>query len=205
MCNDYRLEVDIASIAEDFSNLKIKIKTPEGTPNVAAREDIKISDTAPIVRSVEGERGVGELVNRRWSWPGQGGKPVYNFVSDNREFTSGRCLIVADGFYEFTEPQPGEKRKTKWLFTLQDHDWFCIAGIWRSHPQVGEAFTMLTTEPGEDVKPFHRRQIIPLRRDRWADWLDPDVPAADVLQVLPKGSLTATQVFPSLSAEPALL
>ena len=37
MCNDYRLEVDIASIMEDFDDLQIKIATPEGTPNVAAR------------------------------------------------------------------------------------------------------------------------------------------------------------------------
>lgn len=198
MCNNYRLEVDIASIAEDFSDLKIKIKMPEGTPNVAAREDITISDTAPIVRRVEGERGAGELVNRRWSWPGRNG-PVYNFVSENREFASGRCLILADGFYEFTAPQPGEKRKTKWLFTLKDHDWFCIAGILRSHPQVGEAFAMLTTEPGEDMKPYHHRQIVPLTRHQWADWLDPTVPAADLLKALPKGSLTVTQVFPQLA------
>jgi putative SOS response-associated peptidase YedK len=203
VCNDYRLEVDIASIAEDFDNLKIKISMPEGTPNVPAREDIKISDTAPIVRSVEGERGAGELVNRKWSWPGQGGRPVYNFRSEGREFTSGRCLILADGFYEFTDPHPGQKRKTKWLFTRNDHDWFCIAGIWRSHPQAGEAFTMLTMEPGEDVRPYHHRQIIPLKRDRWADWLDPSVPASDVLTALPKGTLTVTRVFPP--SEPALL
>jgi putative SOS response-associated peptidase YedK len=54
MCNDYRLEVDIASIMEDFDELEIVIDTPEGTPNVAAREDIKITDIAPIVASVEG-------------------------------------------------------------------------------------------------------------------------------------------------------
>lgn len=106
---------------------------------------------------------------------------------------------------EFTDPLPGQKRKTKWLFTLNEHPWFCIAGIWRSHPQAGEAFTMLTTEPGEDIKPYHHRQIIPLARDQWANWLDPDVPAAEVLQALPKGSLTVTRVFPPLSAEPALL
>ena len=99
MCNDYRLEVDIASIAEDFEGLKIKIKMPEGKPNVPAREDIKITDVAPIVRSIEGERGSGELVNRRWSWPGAKGKPVYNFRSEGREFSSNRCLILADGFY----------------------------------------------------------------------------------------------------------
>ncbi len=195
MCNDYRLEVDIASIVEDFDNLKIKIRMPEGTPNVAAREDIRISEVAPIVRGAD-ERGAGELVNRRWSWPGQNGKPVYNFRSEGREFTSHRCLILADGFYEFTAPQPGHKRKTKWLFTLKDHRWFGIAGIWRAHPELGEAFTMLTMEPGEDVAPYHHRQIIPLTRDRWADWLDPSVPARDILTALPKGSLPVTQVYP---------
>lgn len=205
MCNDYRLEVDIASIAEDFDDLKIKITMPEGTPNVAAREDIKMTDVAPIVRSAESERRAGELVNRRWSWPGQGGKPVYNFRSEGREFTSHRCLILADGFYEFTKPDdPKQKRQNKFLFTLRDHRWFCIAGIWRASP-TGEAFTMLTIEPGEDVAPYHHRQIIPLTRDLWADWLDPSVPAGEVLRALPKGSLDVTQVYPPPVAQTALL
>lgn len=205
MCNDYRLEVDIASIVDDFDDLKIKITTPEGRPNVPAREDIKISDSAPIVRSVEGERGLGELVNRRWSWPGPGGKPVYNFRSEGREFTSGRCLILADGFYEFTRPEePGQKRKTKWLFTRRDHPWFCIAGIWRDS-QAGEALTMLTMDAGEDVAPYHHRQIVPLSRDRWADWLDPGVPAQEVLRYLPKGSLPAARMFPPPPVQAAML
>lgn len=206
MCNDYRLEIDIASVIDDFENLSIKIGMPEGTPNVPVRADIKISDTAPIIRSVEGERGAGELVNRRWSWPGQGGRPVYNFRSEGRDFNAGRCLIIADGFYEFGAPiEPGQKRKTKWLFEMEGHDWFCIAGIWRSHPEVGEAWTMLTTEPGEDIAPYHKRQIIPLARDRWADWLDPNVPAHEVLKVLPKGSLSVSRVYPPAVAQAALL
>jgi len=204
MCNDYRLEVDIASIAQDFDDLKIKIKMPEGTPNVEAREDIKISDIAPIVRSGD-VRGAGELVNRRWSWAGQGGKPVYNFRSEGREFTSNRCLILADGFYEFTKPDdPKQKRKTKWLFTMRDHSWFCIAGIWRATPE-GEAFTMLTMEPGDDIRPYHSRQIIPLTRDQWSDWLDPSVPAHEVLRVLPKGSLPVVQVYPEVAARSQML
>ena len=195
MCNDYKLEVDIASIAEDFENLTIRIAMPEGTPNVPAREDIRISDMAPIVRGLDGARGAGELVNRRWSWPGPTGKPVYNFRSEGREFGSGRCLIVADGFYEFTTPEdPKKKRKDKWLFTKKGEPLFCIAGIWRPHPQVGEAFTMLTLEPGPDVAPYHDRQIAVLDRDQWADWLDPSIPAWDVLRTLPAGSLEVVQV-----------
>ena len=203
MCNDYRLEVDVASIMEDFDDLKIKIKMPEGAPNVPAREDIRMTDVAPIVRSAEGEQGTGELVNRRWSWPGPTGKPVYNFRSEGRQFTSNRCLILADGFYEFTDPKiPKQKRLDKWLFTMRDHPWFCIAGIWRASDKVGEAFTMLTMDAGEDVAPYHHRQIIPLARDQWADWLNPEIPASDVLKHLPAGSLIPTQVYPSPSARP---
>lgn len=205
MCNDYRLEVPIASIAGDFEELKIRIRMPEGTPNVAAREDIKITDMSPIVRGVDGERGAGELVNRRWSWPSPQGKPVYNFRVEGRDFTSHRCLIVADGFYEFTDPaDPKQKRLDKWLFTMRDHPWFCIAGIWRKSP-AGEAFTMLTMDAGPDVAPYHPRQIVPLVRDQWADWLDPAVPAGDVLRWLPQGSLPVVQVYGLPPAQPVLL
>lgn len=204
MCNDYRLEVDIASIVEDFENLKIKIKMPEGAPNVPARADIKMTDMTPIVRSVESasERGVGELVNRRWSWRGSNGKPVYNFRTEGRQFTSHRCLVLTDGFYEFTDPEaPKQKRLDKWLFTLRDHCWFCMAGIWRESPE-GEAFTLLTMDAGEDITPYHHRQIIPLARDRWADWLDPAVSAAEVLKHLPKGSLFPIRVYPPPAERP---
>lgn len=88
MCNDYRLLIDIASIAEDFEGLKIKINMPEGAPNVPAREDIRMTDMAPIVRRSEAGSGINELVSRRWSWPGRNGKPVYNFRTEGREFAS---------------------------------------------------------------------------------------------------------------------
>ncbi len=45
---------------------------------------------------------------------GQNGKPVYNFRSEGREFASGRCLIPADGFYEFTGP--ADKKKSGHMY-----------------------------------------------------------------------------------------
>lgn len=106
MCNDCRLMADIASIIEEFAELKIKIRFSEGRPNIEAREDIKITDVAPVVRTVDGERGEGNLVQRRWSWPAQNKRPVYNFRSEGREFTSNRCLVIADGFWNESHPQP---------------------------------------------------------------------------------------------------
>lgn len=193
MCNDYRQEIDVSSIVEDFQDLKIRIDFPEGTPNLEPRADIKITDVAPIVRSAG--RAAGELVQRRWSWPGPTGKPVYNFVSEDREFKHGRCLIPADGFYEFTTPADSKKkRKDKWLFTKAGERLFCIAGIWRRHQKVGEAFTMLTMPPGPDVAPYHNRQIVILDRASWVDWLDPSVPARSIIRTLPAGSLRVEQV-----------
>jgi putative SOS response-associated peptidase YedK len=195
MCNDYRLLTASATLFDGFSEIKIPIRFSEGKPNLEAREDIKITDTAPIVRMADDEPGAGEMVQRRWSWPGQNGKPVYNFRSDGREFAAGRCLIPADGFYEFTDPaDKKKKRKDKWLFTKTGEPWFCIAGIWRSVKEVGEAFTMLTMPPGPDIAPYHDRQIAILDRADLGAWPDPSVSAKTLLKPLPSGALTVQQV-----------
>ena len=195
MCNDYRLLTNAAALFEGFSETRIKIRFSEGAPNIEAREDIKMTDSAPIVRASDDGAGTGDLVQRRWSWPGPSGKPVYNFRSEGREFASGRCLIPADGFYEFTDPaDKKKKRKDKWLFTKAGEPWFCIAGIWRIDSQVGEAFTMLTMPPGPDIAPYHDRQIAILDRADWAAWLDPSISAKAILKSLPPGSLAVEQV-----------
>lgn len=193
MCNEHRRAVALGQIADDWSQTRIPLIFPEGAPNLAPLESIKITDPTAIIRANKGEPGSAELVQRRWSWPGPHGKPVFNFRSEGREFNSGRCLIVADGFYEYTEAKDvpaGTKRakKDRWLFTKRDEDWFCIAGIWRNSPEVGEACTMLTVEPGPDVGPYHNRQIVVLDRVSWGAWLDPAVPARDLLKPSPAGT-----------------
>jgi putative SOS response-associated peptidase YedK len=188
MCNDFRSRVELGTIGQDFSQLRIPLRFPEGLPNLEPRDDIRITDRAPIVRW-EGDSA--ELVQRRWSWPGPNGKPVYNLRSDGREFSFGRCLVVADGFYEFTTPaEPRkDKRKDKWLFTVAGEQWFGIAGLWRRHEEAGEAFAMLTTEPGPDVAPYHNRQVAVLPRSEWRCWLDGSAAARDLLGPCPAGML----------------
>lgn len=208
MCNDYRAHVPLSALERGFSDLRLPLLFPEGRPNLEPRDDIRITDTGPIVRA--GRNGA-ELVQRRWSWPGPGGKPVYNFRSEGRTFENsdrgGRCLILADGFYEFTDPPGGPRRgvrKHKWLFTpapggplaagADGAHWLAIAGLWRADPTVGEAFTMLTVAPGPDVAPYHGRQVAILPPDEWAAWLDPGEPARDRLRPSPPGSLRVEQV-----------
>ena len=94
---------------------------------------------------------------------------------------------------ELTTPRPaapdGEARAAPGLF--------CVAGLWRADVDLGkgtrgEAFTMLTCEPGPDIAPYHSRQIVLMPRDRWADWLGGTVPAADLIAPTPAGTLRAT-------------
>ena len=190
MCSDYRLLERVPAEA-----LFPGLLHPEGIPNFEPREDIRITDRAPILRAAADRAGAVELVQRRWSWPAPGGKPVYNFRSEGRDFPRGRCVILADGFYEFTaHGDPRSKRKHKWLFTLKGAPWFGIAGLWRSDPAVGEAFTMLTRAPSPDVAPYHDRSIVVLPPAEWARWLDPAIASQDMLQPLPAGSLEIAQV-----------
>lgn len=194
MCNLYTQTRSVDEIARIFRDLQMPLLFPEGAPNLAAR-DVAITDRAAVVRaatSPQPDAGTHyDLLLRRWSWPGQNGRPVYNFRSDGREFSSGRCLIVADGFYEFTTPaDPKQKRKDRWLFTAPAGSMLGIAGLLRTTPSIGEAFTMLTTEPGPDVAPYHSRQVALVAQADWKAWLDHSTAARDLIRPMPAGSLS---------------
>lgn len=198
MCNEAARRIAIGQIREDWSQLKIRLRFPEGVPNLAPLDSIRITDPNAIIRAPAKAAGEAELVVRRWSWPGPTGKPVYNYRSEGHEFTNspsgGRCLIVADAFYEFTDAPERGKHKIKWRFTKAGEDWFCIAGIWRTDRLVGEAFTMLTTEPGPDIAPYHNRQIAIIERADWLRWITGAVPAALLLRPSPADSFLVEQI-----------
>jgi putative SOS response-associated peptidase YedK len=121
-----------------------------------------------------------------WAWRGPGGKPVFNFKSEGRDFShNDRVLIPATGFYEYTAPAaPKVKLKDRHLFTLAGEPWFWIAGIVREG-----AFSMLTTAPGPDVAPYHDRSIVILKPADGLDWLTLSRPSRDLLTAPPAGSL----------------
>jgi putative SOS response-associated peptidase YedK len=189
MCNLYTQTKSPDEIARLFAAMQMPLRFPEGSPNLQPR-DICITDPAPIVRAAPDDPNAFELVVRRWSWPGPGGKPVYNYRSDGREFPSDRCLIIADGFYEYTAAaDPKQKRKDRWRFSDAAGGPLGIAGLLRDVPGTGEAFTMLTTPPGPDVAPFHHRGVAVLPPADWRTWLDHSAPATELIRPLPEGAL----------------
>ena len=191
MCNLYRMEKNPDAIRRLFAEIQIPLTFPEGVPNFQPR-DVRISEKAPIV-TFDRERGVAELVERRWSWPGPGGKPVFNMRSDGREFARDRCLVMADGFYEYTAPaDPGQKRKDCWLFRPPEGE-VAIAGLVRSNPEIGEAFTLLTVPPGPDIEPYHHRGVALLTPPHWRAWLDGSAKSVEVLGPSVAGDLTVSQ------------
>jgi putative SOS response-associated peptidase YedK len=188
MCNLYRIEKNPDAIRRMFADVQIPITFPEGIPNLRPR-DVRISETAPVVRW-NAESGAAQLVERRWSWPSPSRKPVFNMRSDGREFPRDRCLVVADGFYEYTASEdPKQKRKACWLFRPANGQEFAIAGLLRTTPEVGEAYTLLTAPPGPDVEPYHNRQIALLRPDQWRAWLDGSAKSLEILKPTAAGCL----------------
>jgi putative SOS response-associated peptidase YedK len=190
MCNLYRMHSAPDAIAALAREMGAQLTFPEGVPNFQPR-DVRISERAPILRPGAGPK-VLDLVERRWSWPAPSGKPVFNFRGEGRRFAPAeRCVVLADGFYEFTAPDdPKAKKKNRWLFTWPGHPWFGIAGIVRDEASVGEAFTLLTSPPGPDVAPYHDRQIVLLSPEDCLRWLDPTTDAAELVRTLPGGTLS---------------
>ena len=109
-----------------------------------------------------------------------------------REFGKDRCLVIADGFYEYTNPaDPKQKRKDCWLFRPPEGE-VAIAGLVRTTPEVGEAFTLLTVPPGPDIEPYHHRGVALLTPDQWRPWLDGSARSVEVLGPSVAGSLSVS-------------
>jgi len=96
-----------------------------------------------------------------------------------RPFAKRRCIIPADGFYEWEHT--GSKRKQPWYITQPDGAPFAFAGLWDSwRPVRGSdegrvaSCVIITGEPNDKVARLHDRMPVMLDRDVWDIWLDPE-------------------------------
>jgi putative SOS response-associated peptidase YedK len=99
-------------------------------------------------------------------------------------FKRRRCLILADGFYEW-QKIPGEKAKQPTYIHMQDGKPFAFAGLWEDwHSTDGSQIlsaTIITTSPNRLVAPIHNRMPVILPETAYQQWLTPQ--DADVQQL----------------------
>lgn len=90
-----------------------------------------------------------------------------------------RCLIIADGFYEW-RAEPEKKTKTPMYIQMKDHKPFAFGGLWEDwHSPDGngtevKSCTIVTTRPNDLMKQFHDRMPVIIPPDCYLDWLDPE-------------------------------
>src|ERR1700712_4925589 len=191
MCNNYEQHIRWAQYRAAMQAAELGIPTRQSARDLPVADDIRINDMGPVMRAAG---NVIELVQMNFSFPPAGrGGPVFNFKSEGRRFDkSNRCLIPASAFFEFT----GKKYpKAKHRFMLNGAPFLAIAGLWREGSGAAPpAFTMLTTDPGPDVEPYHNRQVVVLRPEDWAPWIYLTKPEAELLRSLPTGALSVETV-----------
>jgi putative SOS response-associated peptidase YedK len=111
-------------------------------------------------------------------------------------FLTHRCLILADGFYEWRAEETG--KKPVWI-TRPEHEPFAFAGLWaganRRDGSTVHSCAIVTCEPGEVVAPIHDRMPVILDREAEAGWLDPGAGRDELMRLLaPTDELIATEV-----------
>jgi putative SOS response-associated peptidase YedK len=164
---------------------------------IAPRYNIAPTQLVPAVR-VDAETGVRKLDMLRWglipSWATD--PQIGNRMINARAESAGkkpsfrdamryrRCLIPADGFYEWKTMPRG--RKQPYLVQMADEQPFALAGLWErwrgSEDEVVESCTVLTTEANEMVATIHNRMPVIVRPMDYARWLDPAEQAPEQLR-----------------------
>jgi putative SOS response-associated peptidase YedK len=123
-------------------------------------------------------------------------------------FRKRRCLVIADGFYEW---QATERGKQPFRITLKTGELFAFAGIWEE--MEGEpAYVILTTPANRVTHPIHSRMPVILERQEYAPWLNDALPLEDVRLLLdpyPEDEMTAYRVSKAVNysknEEPTLI
>ncbi len=165
------------------------------SPNFPARYNIAPTQDSAVVRlNAEGGR---ELVLMRFglvpSWA-KGlsiGASLINARSDGvaakpsfrAAFRQRRCLVPADGFYEW-KPGAAKGPKQPYLIRRADRAPFAFAGLWERWQGEGQtihSFCIVTTDANRALAPIHHRMPVILDPDDYAAWLDPKYDRAQAL------------------------
>ena len=198
MCGRYVSVSSPTILAERFKVEQVRVTETEQNFNVTPRAEV------PVVAESQGER-VLDLV--RWGLVPSWAKDVKigdrqinaraeKVASSNaykRAFAKRRCIIPADGFYEWQVVE-GKKAKQPWFIRRRDGEPLAVAGLWEvwhdpNDPDQENAprlrtCVIITTDANEALRPIHDRMPVVLPESAWDEWLDRDNQDIDGLQGL---------------------
>ncbi|AYJ85314.1 SOS response-associated peptidase (plasmid) [Sphingomonas paeninsulae] len=197
MCGRYR---DTRPWAELHAALR-EFVGPFDQPalNLESREQVRPTQAATIVRLHDAAPSVSQA---RWllvPWFHKGALKDWKATTFNARaetvrtsrayrdsFARRRCLIAADGWYEWKgEREDDPKKKQPWLFEPRHGEPIMLAGIWdrceTTDQGAVESFTVITQPAGAPLNAYHDRAPVVLFGQDWARWLDLDADIDDLL------------------------
>ncbi|MBD2100164.1 SOS response-associated peptidase [Leptolyngbya sp. FACHB-261] len=180
MCGRFSQTRSAAIVAEAFQLAEV--------PPLDPRYNIAPTQPVAVIRCTA-EQPQRQLQQLRWglipSWAKDAsiGSKLINAraetVAEKPSFRSAfsqrRCLVLADGFYEW---QRLERGKQPFYIRVGEGEPFAFAGLWerwRGPDGEVESCTLLTTEPNELMRPIHDRMPVILQPQDYDLWLDPSV------------------------------
>ncbi|NNG12141.1 MAG: SOS response-associated peptidase [Halobacteria archaeon] len=178
-------------------------------PDTAASYNVAPSQMVSAVRAADRHR---EMVLLRWglipSWAKET-RVGYRMINARAEtvadkpayraaFRRRRCLIPADGFYEWQQTGTG---KQPWYIRMKQGGVFAFAGLWEhweGKDEVVESCNIIVTEANASVRPVHDRMPVIIDPSDYELWLDLKIQQADALNPLlrpyPAGEMIAYPV-----------
>ncbi len=227
MCGRYASSRKPEDLVEEFEIVDDRVEKPlEPDYNVAPTKDVyavverppsKESDDPPqrqlrvlrwgLVPSWAKDPSIGSrMINARMETVAE--KPAYK-----RAFAARRCLLPADGYFEWYPTsqltKAGKPRKQPFFIRPQDGGVLAMAGlyeIWRDPTRDPDnsddparflwTCTVLTTEAEDAVGHIHDRMPLSVDRERWSTWLDPGTPQDALLDLLVPAQQGNLEAFP---------
>jgi len=196
MCGRYVATTPTSLLIEEFDVDEVALgPTPEPNYNVAPTDPVPAIALNRVGQRVLGRFAWGLVPS--WSKDPKGGARFINAraesVLDKPAFRSAfarrRCLLPADGFYEWERHPDGSKQA--WFISRGDDRSMAMAGLWevwrpkdagKDVPAL-RTCSIVTTSANAVMQPVHDRMPVILERDTWSEWLE--APAGNVDLLVP--------------------